>query len=409
MQRRKIQVRIKVITVKDILKYLAKFSLIFGVVAIFANFFYSNKNANSYFTFDSRKFLSAIKKEIVLMKEQGVVDINALKDKYLSNTFNSEFSLFRAVATTNINNNMVGNKADSENIQNENQGSRESSELPKYQESQESSGGSKEGESNNEGNNENLPEAQVGVNIEILPSNIPDKTTYEIFGVKLRNESDYNLEKEITDLNADFNKNDIIIFHTHTCESYTPTEQNQYNSSGNFRTTDLNYSVSRVGDELEKYLINYGYNVIHDRSYHDYPAYNGSYNRSLVTVKKLLETYTNTDVVIDLHRDAIGDNTYAPRVQIGDDCCARIMFVIGTDGGGLYHENWRNNLKFAMKVVQKGNELYPGLFKPIIVRNSRYNHHLSKAACIIEVGATGNTLEECLNSMKYLAKIYDEI
>ena len=85
------------------------------------------------------------------------------------------------------------------------------------------------------------------------------------------------------------------------------------------------------------------------------------------------------------------------------------MFVIGTDGGGLYHKNWRDNLKFAMKIVKKGNELYPGLFKPIIVRNSRYNHHLAKAACIIEVGATGNTLEECLNSMKYLAKIYSEV
>ena len=39
---------------------------------------------------------------------------------------------------------------------------------------------------------------------------------------------------------------------------------------------------------------------------------------------------------------------------------------------------------------EKANELYPGLFKPIILRNSRYNQHLAKAACIIEVGATGN-------------------
>ena len=105
--------------------------------------------------------------------------------------------------------------------------------------------------------------------------------------------------------------------------------------------------------------MNYGFNVIHDKSYHDYPSYNGSYNRSLITVSKLLENNNNVDVVIDLHRDAIGDNTYAPKVQIGDDCCARIMFVIGTDGGGLSHDGWRNNLKFAMKVVQKGNELYP--------------------------------------------------
>ena len=33
-----------------------------------------------------------------------------------------------------------------------------------------------------------------------------------------------------------------------------------------------------------------------------------------------------------------------------------------------------------------------GLFKPIILRNSRYNQNLASGACIIEVGATGNTL-----------------
>ena len=57
---------------------------------------------------------------------------------------------------------------------------------------------------------------------------------------------------------------------------------------------------------------------------------------------------------------------------------------------------------------EKANELYPGLFKPIILRNSRYNQHLAKAACIIE-GATGNTMDQCLNSMKYFAKVMSEV
>ena len=50
-----------------------------------------------------------------------------------------------------------------------------------------------------------------------------------------------------------------------------------------------------------------------------------------------------------------------------------------------------------------------GLFKPILVRNSRYNQQVSSCACIIEVGATGNTMDECLVSMKYLSKVFDEI
>ena len=64
----------------------------------------------------------------------------------------------------------------------------------------------------------------------------------------------------------DINKKDIMIFHTHTCESYTPTENYQYEASGTFRTIDLNYSVARVGDSLSEQLISYGYNVIHDKN-----------------------------------------------------------------------------------------------------------------------------------------------
>ena len=412
--------RIKVITGKDIIKYLAKISLIFGIIAIFANFFYTKKNVNSYFSFDSRKFLGMIKNEILMMKNDNS-NLKLGDKNYISDTIGSEFSLFKLVDVTNPNGLVYGNVNYNglngfQNIENNKENESSDIDLQESVDNADSQNqNNQENDANNNANdtnmaeNEELQDVQTGVNVEILPSSIPDKATCEIFGVKLRDECDYDLQSEIKDLNVDINKNDIIIFHTHTCESYTPTEQCQYNSSGNYRTTDLNYSVSRVGDELEKYLKKYGFNIVHDKSYHDYPSYNGSYNRSLVTVQNLLNQYTNTDVVIDLHRDAIGDNTYAPKVKIGDDCCARVMFVIGTDGGGLYHKNWRDNLKFAMKIVKKGNELYPGLFKPIIVRNSRYNHHLAKAACIIEVGATGNTLEECLNSMKYLAKIYSEV
>ena len=104
----------------------------------------------------------------------------------------------------------------------------------------------------------------------------------------------------------------------------------------------------------------------------------------------------------------MSDETYAPKVKIGDEYAAQIMFVIGTDGSGLEHNNWRKNLEFAIKVQKIGNEMYPGLFKPIIVRNARYNQHLSSAATIIEFGATGNTLEECEISAKYLAKVLEK-
>ena len=254
-----------------------------------------------------------------------------------------------------------------------------------------------------------VEQAKTGLETKVVENNVPTKFTNEYNGVKVRNETEYELTEEMLKPDITVNKENILLFHTHTCESYTPSENFEYEQTGTYRTTDFNYNVVRVGTELTNQLKSYGYNVIHDNTYHDYPAYNGSYGRSLTTVKNLLKQYDNTDIVIDLHRDAIGDYTYAPTVQIGEEQAAQIMFVIGTDGGGLEHENWNDNLKFAIKVQEKANELYPGLFKPIILRNSRYNQHLAKAACIIEVGATGNTMDQCLNSMKYLAKVMSEV
>ncbi len=254
-----------------------------------------------------------------------------------------------------------------------------------------------------------VEQAQTGLKTEVQSSNVPNKYTTQYNGVKIKNEVKYKLTDEILTPNITVNKENILIFHTHSCESYTPSEKYQYKKTGNFRTTDKNYSVIRVGNELETQLKSYGYNVIHDESYHDYPSYSGSYASSLKTVTKLLDENKNTDVVIDLHRDAIGDSTYAPTVKIGEEYAAQLMFVIGGNESRIKHEEWAQNLKFAIKVQKKANELYPGLFKPIVLRGSGYNQHVSKAATIIEVGATGNTLDQTLVSMKYLAKVLSEV
>ena len=280
-----------------------------------------------------------------------------------------------------------------------------------------------ENSTNNDGNNEadenkdddsnsleNIEHAEIGLKTEVLESNVSPRYSQEYYGVKIRNETDYKLTNEVLDpTSLEINTNNIIIYQTHSCESYTASEKYQYKQTGNFRTTDKNFSVIRVGRELTNQLKSYGYNVIHDENYHDYPSYTGSYTSSLNTVTKLLEENKDTDIVIDVHRDAVGDNTYAPTVKIGDEYAAQIMFVVGGNGSSIPHPEWQQNLKFAIKVQQKANELYPGLFRPIILRESGYNQQVSKAASLIEVGATGNTLDQCLVSMKYLAKILDEV
>ena len=141
---------------------------------------------------------------------------------------------------------------------------------------------------------------------EISDNNITPKYN-EVYGtVKIKNESNKEITQEILTPNISLeNKKDVIIFHTHTCESYTTSEKFNYEMTGSYRTTDLNFSVARVGTELEKQLKEYGFLVTHDTTYHDYPEYSGSYGKSLETVKNILNSKPDTQMVIDLHRDAV--------------------------------------------------------------------------------------------------------
>ena len=199
-----------------------------------------------------------------------------------------------------------------------------------------------------------------GTKTEVVTQNpISENYNAQYGNVKIKNQTTYELTQEMLKPDITIDNKNILIFHTHSCESYTSSEKYSYTQTGNYRTTDLNYTVTKVGTELENYLKQYNLNVVHNTSYHDYPSYTGSYTRSLETVENMLQT-TSSDIIIDLHRDAIGSRPdYAPTVKIGEDYCAQIMFVIGTNEGGLWHPNWNQNLKFAVKVQEKAEEMYP--------------------------------------------------
>lgn len=195
----------------------------------------------------------------------------------------------------------------------------------------------------------------------ISENNLNARFTDTSRDVKINNQTNIDLGEILENSNYELtNKNKVIIYHTHTCESYTPSEKFGYEMTGAYRTTDLSFSVARVGDELEELLTSFGKTVVHDKTYHDYPAYNGSYGRSLKTMNEVLEKNNDAEIMIDLHRDAVGSNSdYGPSVKIGDETCAQLMFVIGSNGSGLYHPNWSENLKFAITVQDKANEMYP--------------------------------------------------
>ncbi len=395
-------VNLTVITKKDIKKYLVRLVIICVLLLIITKYFFSSKKENVQiegFNLNLSNYLGNINlKECLEGTIPGIKEYKKLandeEDIYESDiksieplkvAMDIQTKMFTSLALKNSEDNTANLQGETL-AQDNNQQGNETSESA-----------------------EKVEQAQVGLSTEVVPNNVPDKYTNQYHGVQIKNSTEYNLTEEMLTPDVTVNNSNVIIFHTHTCESYTSSPGFEYTPTGNYRTTDLNFNVVRVGTELEKQLKSYKYNVIHDVTYHDYPAYNGSYDRSLTTVSNLLAQNPNTDVVFDIHRDAIGDYSYAPKVKIGDEYAAQLMFVIGTDGGGLEHPNWLQNLKFAVKIQEKANELYPGLFKSIVLRNTRYNQHLAKGASIIEVGSTGNTMDECLNSMKYLAKVLSEV
>lgn len=208
----------------------------------------------------------------------------------------------------------------------------------------------------------------------------------------------------------DKKKDRVLIYHTHTTESYL-TSISQLNSAVSTRTSDTRHSVVRVGEALAQSFRNlYGMQVIHNATIHDYPDYNNSYSNALNTVTEVLKAYPNIEIVIDLHRDAAGDSRKLREVaSVNGKNAAKIMFVVATGEEKKNHPNWKENLKLALKIQEKLNEECPGITMPINMSKYRYNQHVSQGALLIEIGGDGNVLDECLESTKYLSKAINDV
>ena len=169
----------------------------------------------------------------------------------------------------------------------------------------------------------------------------------------------------------------ILILHTHATEGFADQKTS--------RTTDTNKNVVKIGLALEKSLEKKGFNVLHDIVLHDYPDYNQSYKNSLSTINWYLENYPTVDIVLDIHRDAIvtkdGKRTKLTYNYKGKKY-AQLMLVSGTNQGGLTHQNWQENLKFATGLQAVANKMYEGLMRPIDLRIERFNGHVTKNALI---------------------------
>jgi len=209
-----------------------------------------------------------------------------------------------------------------------------------------------------------------------------------------------------TDIDLSGSEPAVLIIHTHTTEAYTPTEGTRYDQTSPYRTLDARCNMIRVGEALAQSLENAGIGVIHDKAFHDYPSYNGSYDHAAQSLQSILEQNPSIKLVLDLHRDA-ADTDYgqlATYCTVDGKTSAQLMLIVGTDAGGLNHPGWQENLSLALKLQVILEKNTPGICRELNLTYQRYNQHLSPGALLIEVGAAGNTLEEALVAGEVLAE-----
>lgn len=201
----------------------------------------------------------------------------------------------------------------------------------------------------------------------------------------------------------DSSKPEVFIYHSHTTESYKPSDQNN---------SDPTKNVVAVGDIIQNELENnYGIATIHDKTIHTAAVYNEAYARSGETVNKYLSKYKDFKLIIDLHRDAsVVSNPKPVSVTLNNKSLARVEFVIGTA-----NKNYQQNLSLTRKLINISQGLFPGLVRMgspndngVYYWHSYFNQNKSANATLLEVGNEINTLDEAKTTGYYIARIIAE-
>lgn len=195
----------------------------------------------------------------------------------------------------------------------------------------------------------------------------------------------------------------ILIFHTHSQEEFVDSTPG-----------DPSTSIVGVGEYLTQLLNAKGIETIHDTGVYD--IINGQLDRSSAyenaeaSIRPILEANPTIEVVIDLHRDGVAEETHLV-TDIGGKPTAKIMYFNGLsrtrvngDIDYLYNPYIQDNLAFSLQMQIASETLYPGFVRPIYLRGYRYNLHLMPKSLLIEAGAQTNTVGEMKNAMEVLAE-----
>lgn len=206
-------------------------------------------------------------------------------------------------------------------------------------------------------------------------------------------------------LSHDASTPQILIYHTHSQEGYADSVPG-----------DASMSVVGVGDCLTELLTQkYGFSVIHHTGQYDVGDRDHAYAKAGPALEQILAENKSIEVVIDLHRDGVGNNTRLVTEQNGVPM-AQVMFFNGlsrtTKTGDieyLYNPYIADNLAISFQMQLKAAEYYPGFTRRIYLKGYRYNMHYCPKTLLIEVGAQTNTLEEAKNAMAPLADLLNKV
>ncbi len=241
--------------------------------------------------------------------------------------------------------------------------------------------------------------------------------TYGKIRVKNVNETDIDIEaklQESLDLSVDKDKPAVLIYHTHTTETYQLLDRDFYATGFQSRSSDKNRNMVRVGKAICEEIEKAGYSVIHVTDIHDDP-YSGAYSRSRKTVEEYLKEYPSIQITLDIHRDAIqrSDGTkIAPTAEIDGKKAAQVMIISGCqeEGNGITNlPDWDYNLTFAVRLQQALEENFEGITRPLYFCPRSYNMNLTHCSLLVEVGSDGNTLDEAVYTGKCLGVAISEI
>ena len=232
-------------------------------------------------------------------------------------------------------------------------------------------------------------------------------------GIYIYNYTDYSLT--VADLAEQFSPWElsdsegpqILIYHSHTTEAYTMDGTDIYVESDTSRTTDPDFNMIRIGEEMRQVVEAAGLEVSHDDTRYDYPGYSGAYDRSAQGMAAILEEYPSIRLVLDVHRDALTgtDGTVYKTVAATIPGCAQVMMVVGSDAGGQDHDSWEENLSLAVGLQRALVDECGTFARPIVLRSSRFNQQLSTGAILVEVGSHGNTLHEAITAARQFAEV----